>query len=162
MAGGWEHLAGLQQLAYLSLHECDLEAVPKELAQLTAPTSLKLSVSPITSSWQHLAGMQQLAALWVDCCDLTAVPRVSSLLTALTRLNINRNPIASGFDSMIGSAGRHAKAAGGGEAGGQPLPGAAVACALTAASGAGAHHRGGTAHDITAPQHTGPTRGHCQ
>ena len=99
-AGGWQHLAGMQQLASLCLEECDLTAVPQVLSQLTALTSLNMSGNPIVSGWQYLAGMQQLASLTLNDCSLAAVPEVLSQLTALTHLLMYSNPIASGWQHL--------------------------------------------------------------
>ena len=63
LAGGWQHLAGMQQLASLSVDFCSLTAVPPVPSQLTALTCLNIGGQPIAGGWQHLAGMVQLANL---------------------------------------------------------------------------------------------------
>ena len=100
LAGGWKHLAGMQQLASLRVTHCSLAAVPQVFSQLTALTSLDMSDNSIASGWQHLAGMQQLEGLHVRKCGLTAVPQVLSQLTDLTSLNMNDNPVASGWQHL--------------------------------------------------------------
>ena len=55
LAGGWQHLSGMQQLASLSVDHCCLSAVPLVLSQLTALTWLGMRSNPIASGWQHLS-----------------------------------------------------------------------------------------------------------
>ena len=65
LAGGWQHLAGMQRLATLSLNQCKLAAVPEVLSQLTALTSLDMRYNSIASGWQHLS-LLALRELWTD------------------------------------------------------------------------------------------------
>ena len=65
LAGGWQHLAGLQQVARLSVVHCSLSAVPEVLSQLTALTSLYIGGNSIDSGWQHLS-LLPLCELWTD------------------------------------------------------------------------------------------------
>ena len=52
LAGGWQHLDGMQQLAHLSLMCCRMMAVPPVFSQLRAVTSLSMVGNPIVSGWQ--------------------------------------------------------------------------------------------------------------
>lgn len=82
----------------LSLQDCGLRQVPRELAGLTPLRKLLLCHNAIEGGWQHVP--RQLLSLDLRDCSLQQVPAQLAGMTQLTELTLCQNNIVGGWQHV--------------------------------------------------------------